>query len=74
MYVLVLFYYGLAICCYHRVMKQHFAFSLRKGGQQSPVLRTGGAVKWPPLDGLTSNSAWKDVLGGSFGQVEVTPI
>ena len=26
-----------------------------KGGQQSPVLRTGGAVKRPPMDVLTSN-------------------
>ena len=26
-----------------------------KGGQQSPVLRTGGAVKRPPMDRLTSN-------------------
>ena len=31
-----------------------------KGGQQSPVLRTGSAVKRPPMDGLTSNK----VLGG----------
>ena len=42
--------------------KEHLDGS--KGGQQSPVLRTGGAVKWPPMDGLTSNSAWKVVLGG----------